>query len=164
MLAIVEGDAETHGQLAAAIGCSSAWLAGRERTKTNNIRLIHEIRMPIRELGRRMVERQVFDEVEDFGFVLEAEIDDLFGPVPEQLTERIRERRAAFRSLAERIPPFVFVGDTTDPSTWPRRADNTTARMSDGESLQGFPGCPGISEGRARVVLDSHDPSALDAR
>jgi pyruvate,water dikinase len=162
LLAIVEGDAETHGQLAAAIGCSSAWLAGRERTKTNNIRLIHEIRMPMRELGRRMVERQVFDEVEDFGFVLDTEIDDLLGPVPEQLTERIRERRGAYRSLAERIPPFVFVGDTTDPSTWPRRADNDAAQMSAGESIQGFPGCAGTSEGRARVVLDSHDPAALN--
>ena len=25
-----------------------------------------------------------------------------------------------------------------------------------------MPGCPGISEGRARVILDSHDPTALE--
>jgi phosphoenolpyruvate synthase/pyruvate phosphate dikinase len=25
-----------------------------------------------------------------------------------------------------------------------------------------MPGCPGISQGRARVVLDSHDPTALE--
>lgn len=40
LLAMVEGDPETHGphgQLAAAIFCSSAWLPGRERTKTDNV-------------------------------------------------------------------------------------------------------------------------------
>jgi rifampicin phosphotransferase len=31
-----------------------------------------------------------------------------------------------------------------------------------GGSLQGMPGCPGVAEGRARVVLDSNDPTALD--
>jgi len=25
-----------------------------------------------------------------------------------------------------------------------------------------MPGCPGVSEGRARVILDSHDPTALE--
>jgi pyruvate,water dikinase len=34
--------------------------------------------------------------------------------------------------------------------------------MAAGESIKGFPGCPGVSEGRARVILDSHDPSALE--
>ena len=71
------GDAEAQGQLAAAIGCSTAWLPGRERTKTNCIRLIHEMRMSMREIGRRMVERGAFDEIEDFGFVRAAEIDVL---------------------------------------------------------------------------------------
>ncbi len=76
LLAMVDADPATHGQLAAAIGCSSAWLPGRERTKTNNIRVIHEMRMAMRELGRRMVERGAFDEIEDFGFVREAEDAD----------------------------------------------------------------------------------------
>jgi pyruvate,water dikinase len=30
------------------------------------------------------------------------------------------------------------------------------------DTLQGVPGCPGIARGRARVVLDSHDPTALE--
>ena len=60
LLSIVEADSATHGQLAAAIVASGAWLPARERTKTNNIRLIQEVRVPLRELGRRFVERQVF--------------------------------------------------------------------------------------------------------
>jgi pyruvate,water dikinase len=159
---LVEGDAETHGRLAAAIACSEAWLAARERTKTNNIRCVHEMRMPLRAMGARFVERGVFDAIEDFGFVLDGESDDLLGPTPERLTDRIRERRSEYVHLTTRVPPFVFVGHSTDPATWPLRADNTSERMSAGESIQGYPGCPGVSEGRARVVLDSHDPSALE--
>jgi phosphohistidine swiveling domain-containing protein len=162
LLRLVEGDPQTHGQLAAAIACSVAWLAGRERTKTNNIRYIHELRMPLRELGRRMVERGVFDEIEDYGFVLYDESDELLGPTPEVLSDRVRARRHDLRELGAKVPPFVFVGDTTDPSGWPGRDEAPADRMSAGESIRGFPGCPGVAEGRARVVLDSHDPMALE--
>ncbi len=162
LLAMVEGDPDTHGQLAAAIACSSAWLPARERTKTNNIRLVHEIRMPLRELGRRMVDRGAFDEIEDFGFVLDAERNELLGPTPEALVDRIRERRAQIESLSAKIPPFVFVEATTDPAGWTQRSNDDAVRLAIGETIQGFPGCPGVSEGRARVVLDSHDPSALE--
>ena len=162
LLGMVEGDPETHGQLAATIACSTAWLPARERTKTNNIRLIQEIRMPLRELGRRMVERGAFDEIEDFGFVLDAESDELLGSNPESLTERIRERRAEHHDLKSKIPPFVFVEQTTDPATWPSTDNDDAVSLRGGESIQGFPGCPGVSEGRARVVLDSHDPTALE--
>lgn len=162
LLALVEGDAETHGQLAAAIACSVAWLPARERTKTNNIRLIQEFRIPLRELGRRFVERGVFDELEDFGFVLGEEEDDLLGTDPSVLTDRIRERKKQHADLAGKIPEFVFAGQSTDPSTWPQRSDNTSEALTLGESIQGFPGCPGVSEGRARIILDSHDPSALE--
>src|SRR6185437_6873563 len=33
---------------------------------------------------------------------------------------------------------------------------------SDGEVLTGIPGCPGQAEGRARVVMNSYDPTALE--
>lgn len=162
LLEMVDGDPETHDPLAAAIACSVAWLPARERTKTNNVRLVHEFRMLFRELGRRFVERGVFDEVEDYGFVLKEEADELFGDDPQALTERIRERRTAHDDLAAKIPQFVFVGSSTDPTTWEERSTNLTQMLVGGESIQGFPGCPGVSEGRARVVLDSHDPSALE--
>jgi phosphohistidine swiveling domain-containing protein len=162
LLALVEGDPEAHGQLAAAIASSGAWLSARERTKTNNIRFIQELRVAMRELGRRFVERDVFDAVEDFGFVLYDEIDDLLGPNPSVLTDRIRERRATHEVLAARVPDFVFVGEPSDPMTWPLRTGTVPDALVGGESIQGFPGCSGVSEGRARVILDSHDPTALE--
>jgi rifampicin phosphotransferase len=161
LLSIVAEDAATHGQLAAAIGCSAAWLPGRERTKTNNIRVIHEMRMSMRELGRRMVERGAFDEIEDFGFVREAEVPTLFTD-PHSLTEVVRTRRAEYRQLEEVEPPFVFVGHAEGPATWARRDAISVDRLSVGDTVVGFPGCPGVAEGIARVILDSNDPSALE--
>jgi rifampicin phosphotransferase len=161
LLSMVAADPATHGQLAAAIGCSAAWLPGRERTKTNNIRVIHEMRMAMRELGRRMVELGAFDEIEDFGFVREAEMPTLFTD-PHSLTEAVRSRRAEYRHLQEVEPPFVFVGHSEGPKTWPRRDAVPVDRVSVGDTVVGFPGCPGIAEGTARVILDSNDPSALE--
>ncbi|MEY2582606.1 MAG: rifampicin phosphotransferase [Ilumatobacteraceae bacterium] len=160
LLSMVEPDPATHSQLAAAIACSAAWIPGRERTKTNNIRVIHEMRMAMRELGRRMVDRGAFDEIEDFGFVREAEIPTLFTD-PHSLTESIRSRRVEYRHLQEVEPPFVFVGHTDGPDTWPRRDAAHFDRLSRGDTIVGMPGCPGVAEGTARVILDSNDPSSL---
>ena len=161
LLAIVEGDPAVHGQLAAAIGCSVAWFAARERTKTNNSRVIHEMRMPMRELGRRMVDRGAFDEIEDYGFLMKDEMDAFLAD-PAAFTDTIRTRRVEYRALQELVPPFVFVGRAEGPDTWPRRDSVAAAVLAAGESLSGIPGCSGTYEGTARVVLDSNDPTALE--
>jgi pyruvate,water dikinase len=161
LLAMVDADPATHGQLAAAIGCSKAWLPGRERTKTNNIRVIHEMRIAMREIGRRMVAAGAFDEIEDFGFVRKDEMADLFAD-PTSLTDRVRSRRAEYAQLEQLEPPFVFVGEPAPVDQWPRRDAVTADRLGAGDVLAGMPGCPGQAEGIARVVLDSNDPFALE--
>jgi len=161
LLAMVEGDPSTHGQLSAAIASSRAWLPGRERTKTNNIRAIHEMRVVMREIGRRMVALGAFDEIEDFGFVRKAEMLHLFAD-PTALTDVVRERRAHYQQLEQLEPPFVFVGRTDGPETWTRRDAVSADRLAVGDVMAGLPGCPGQAEGIARVVLDSSDPFALE--
>ncbi len=161
LLAIVEGDPETHGTLAAGINASHAWMPGRERTKTNNIRLIHEMRMPMRELGRRMVELGAFDEIEDFGFLKQAEMEPFLAD-PHSFTATIRERRTEYAALEVLEPPFLFVGSAEGPATWTRRDAVKVDQLSTGDTLQGLPGCPGSAEGIARVILDSNDPTALE--
>ena len=161
LLAMVEADPGTHMQLAAAIGSTKAWLPGRERTKTNNIRVVHEMRIAMREIGRRMVEAGAFDEIEDFGFVRASEIPQLFAD-PRSLTAVVRERRAEYARLEQLEPPFVFVGQPDDISTWRRRDEAAYDRLGAGALLAGVPGCPGSAEGIARVVLDSSDPFALE--
>jgi pyruvate,water dikinase len=161
LLAMVEGDAATHGQLAAAIGCSKAWLPGRERTKTNNIRVIHEMRIAMREIGRRMVAAGAFDEIEDFGFVRKDEMIELFAN-PTALSDRVRARRTEYLQLEQLEPPFVFVGEPAPLDQWPRRDAVSADQLGVGDVLAGMPGCPGQAEGIARVVLDSNDPFALE--
>ncbi len=161
LLALVEADPATHGQLAAAIGCSKAWLPGRERTKTNNIRVIHEMRMAMREIGRRMVAAGVFDEIEDFGFVTKDEMPAFLAD-PKPMAATVRERRAEYMRLEQLEPPFVVVGRTDGPDTWARRDAVSADRAGAGDLVAGMPGCPGQAEGIARVVLDSNDPFALE--
>jgi len=161
LLAMVEGDPAAHGQLAAAIGCSKAWLPGRERTKTNNIRVVHEMRVAMREIGRRMVALGVFDEIEDFGFVTKEEMP-AFLDNPHPLAATVRERRAEYMQLEQLEPPFVFVGHAPGPSTWVRRDAVVADRLGVGDVLAGLSGCSGVAEGIARVVLDSNDPFALE--
>ena len=163
LLAIVEGDPATHGQLAAAIACSKAWFPGRERTKTNNIRIVHEMRMSMRELGRRRVAAGVFDEIEDFGFLTQAEWEQLLaGGDTAALTEAVRERRAEYQHLQSLVPPFVFVGRTDGPDTWERFDAASQTKLGVGDTIAGMPGCAGSVEGIAKIVLDSNDPTALE--
>ena len=58
--------------------------------------------------------------------------------------------------------PFLFAGGRPDMSSYPRRDAAQITRVVEGESVQGIPGCPGIAKGIARVVTDSHDPTALE--
>ncbi|MFT5026536.1 MAG: phosphohistidine swiveling domain-containing protein [Ilumatobacter sp.] len=160
LLAMVEGDAETHGQLSAAIASSAAWLPGRERTKTNNIRFIHELRVALRELGRRMVEAGGFDEIEDFAMVQEKEWPALLA-APTSMLDIVRQRRAEYDDLLTREPPFIFDGHPDSPAAWRVKGEDVPDKLVAGDTLQGMPGCPGSAEGRARVILDSHDPLAL---
>ena len=160
LLSIVEADPEVHGELAVGIAASAAWLPARERTKTNNIRLIHEMRMIMRAIGERMVEMNAFDEIEDFGFVTEEEYSSLFKE-PTSMLNTIRSRREEYYKLLEREAQFLFDGQADHPDTWRRRDAVSEDVLREGEALQGMPGCTGSAEGTARVILDSSDPTSL---
>lgn len=75
--AMLAGDPDTQGQFLAALHAATVFLPGRERTKTNNVKLIQENRMALREWGRRMVAAGVFPRVESFGMLTRAEMDQV---------------------------------------------------------------------------------------
>ena len=91
-----------------------------------------------------------------------AEYDDFLAD-PGAFTNTIRARRAQYAELQALEPPFVFVGEPDFPAAWtaPGRRSRSIASQP-GDSLTGLSGCPGVAEGRARVILDSHDPTALE--
>ena len=162
LLALVAGDPATHGQLAAAIGCSTAWLPGRERTKTNNIRCIHEMRMPMREFGRRMVERGAFDEIEDFGFVREAEMRRGHRRRSHPLDARSASGGPSTSGCRSWCRRSCSSAGPTDPT--PGSAVDAPCRtvLACGDTLAGLPGCPGVGRGhRPGRSSTRNDPTAL---
>jgi len=159
--AMLEADPEAQGQFLAGAHGASVLMPGRERTKTNCVKFIQEARMAARELGQRMVDRGVYPEITSFAMLRFSEqhqaIDD-----PDGWREIIEQRQGIFDIATGKQEPFVIVGESEPLSSWPDRDAVVVEPLQSGDSIQGFPGCPGISEGRARVILDSHDPTALE--
>jgi len=153
-------DEATRQQFELAYACSRVWLPGRERTKTNCIRFTQEARVLLRELGRRMVERGHFDEVEDFAFLFVEDYPAFFAD-PASMRPAIAERKVQWALLAACEPQFVFNAHPDFPGAWQRRDAIVYDVLDVGETLQGIPGCVGVAEGIARVVHDSNDPTAL---
>src|SRR5690349_9589112 len=140
VLAAVEGDPETHGQLSAALAAAPVFLAGRERTKTNIIRLVNEIRVAANALGARMGARGHYDKPTSGSMLADDEMDAFLAD-PESLTGTIREREAAYRPLFDLEPPFVFAGEVPALATWAER-DTSSVPVATGTVLEGIPGCP----------------------
>ena len=161
MFEMLAADPEAQGQFGAALHSAGIFMPGRERTKTNCIKLVHEVRMAYLEFGRRMVEQGVFPEVTSYGMLTFAEGRELLDD-PTGWREVIEERQAIFDEVRDLQEPFVVFGEPPPLSTWPRRDSVEVDPLGIGESIQGVPGCPGVSQGRARVILDSHDPTDLE--
>ena len=154
------GDPEAQGQFLAGVSSGRLHLAGRERTKTTIIKIVHEIRLAARELARRAVAAGDLAEEDQF-FMLKAEELDEFLAYPEAFRALTAEREQRYLELFELEPPFIVVGEVPPLSEWARR-DRTAEVAATGDTLAGIPGCPGEATGRARVVLDPSDPTALE--
>jgi phosphohistidine swiveling domain-containing protein len=160
--AMLAGDPATQAMFQAAANAAVVFQAGRERTKTNAIKPIHEARMAMHTIGRRLVAQGLADDVSDFGLVLAGEMDAWIAD-PASLRDEIRRRRELFHTYSSLQEPFVFAGEQPEPSSWARRGEASVAPVAEGDVLAGFPGCPGQVSGVARVILDPLDPTALNA-
>ena len=159
--ALLAGDADASAQFEAGLVAARLFLAGRERSKTNNIRIVHEMRLALREVGRRLVAAGHLDNIEQIFMFSDGEIDEVLTD-PAAWSETARTREQQYLELFDLEPPFVIVGDPPPLSEWPRRGSVDVARATSGTVLTGIPGCPGTATGRARVILDPSDPTALE--
>ncbi len=155
------GDPETQGQFVAALHAATVFMPGRERTKTNCIKLIHETRMAFREYGRRAVAAGTLGSIESLSMLRRDEMDR-FAIDPAGFHALASERLDHFDQIAQLQEPFLFVGQPGPIAEYPRRDATTITKLKPGETLQGIPGCTGQARGIARVVTDSHDPTALE--
>lgn len=149
-------DAETLGQFEAGLASAHVYLAGRERTKTNIIKVVHEVRVAFRELANRHGV-----PVDEFHQLLGDELD-AFLAGPDGFGSRMKQRLVEYRELFDREPPFIINEVVPPLSTWPKRNADAVAASTSGDVLTGVPGCPGTVTGTARVILDPSDPLALE--
>ena len=153
---------EVLGQFQAAVASASTFVPGRERSKTNIIRVIEEVRVALRELGRRAVERGQFDRPADLCLLFEDELRLLVAGELGDVRSLVADRQAHYDWLLTLEPPFIINGAAPANTTWPRKADHVAASIAVGDTIVGVPGCPGKVTGKACIVLDPSDPSALD--
>ena len=164
VLAAVEGDPETHGQLSAALAAAPVFLAGRERTKTNIIRLVNEMRVAQPRAraadGRARLLREAHQRVDARATTSSTSSS----PIPSRGSTRSRSARrsTSCSSTSSRR--------SCSPARCRRCARGTSARPSPrpwppGTTLDGHPrAARAQATGRARVVLDPSDPDRARAR
>ena len=158
--ALLAGDAETQGTFQAAANAVGIFNAGRERTKTNNIMLVNEVRVAMHTVARRVIADGHCEEIGDFGLLLADEMADWIAD-PASFKETIAQRRALAAEYAALQEPFVFYETQPDVSTWTARANIQVESIVGGDVLAGVPGCPGTVTGVARVITEPVNPTAL---
>jgi len=158
----ISGDAETAGMFAAGYKSAATWQQLRERCKTNNIAAVHEVRMAIRELGRRAAAAGHIASQEQIFMLLETELDD-FVANPAAYKSKLAEREADHKELATLIPPFIVNGTVPPLNQWKKRGQIDVEPVKAGDVLAGTACAAGTYTGKARIVLDPFDPSGLDA-
>ncbi len=162
LLALVEGDADSHGTLQAGITSAALFYGMREMGKNACIRLIHEAKLAIMELGRRMVADGVIGDEQQVFMLLDDELDG-FLDNPSAMSDTLRARDADFHVLQTLVPPYIVkLEDGVPPiSSWPTRFGGGGSLAGVGDVLRGAMGSPGIVTGTARVVLDPSDPGVI---
>ena len=150
-------------RLAKTAASAALFNQSRERTKTTVVEYLHGIRLVMKELDRRVNHRSAGSK-NDLWFVTIDEVDD-YVENPMSYRPVISERRRMRDLLSGREPPFIIDANVGVPdfTTWRRRDEATAVGVVVGQKLIGIAGCPGVARGRARVVLDPSDPTALEA-
>jgi phosphohistidine swiveling domain-containing protein len=154
--ATVAGVDEAAGTLEMAAAAAAAFLPARERCKTAIVKVIHEARLAARELGRRLA---ADGRLHDPRHVFMLRDADLEAAVAGTMADEAAHREAVYLEYAELEPPFFFVGEVPDPSTWPRRGSGAAPTPGTaGTVLAGIGGSAGSVTGTARIVRDPADP------
>ncbi|MEL6892315.1 MAG: PEP-utilizing enzyme [Actinomycetota bacterium] len=154
-------DAETAGTFEAALQSAQLFLAGRERAKTNVVRVINEARVALYEYAGRLVDRGLIEQPEQLFMVTDEELDQLRAD-PEPLRAVIADRWATYRTLFDREPVFIVNGRVPSLDEMTLRGTDKGPAATAGTVLTGAAGSGGSATGRARVVLDAADPLALE--
>lgn len=146
-----------------AIASARRFGAWRERGKTSAVKVMHEVRAPLFELGRRLTARGELDHPQQVFMALEPELD-LLATHAADIADTLRERERAWRTLFEVEPPtFVVAGEPMTPlADLPRKGGYQVTAVQPGDVLAGAPASAGVARGRSRVVTDTAQIAAFE--
>ena len=134
----------------------------RERAKTSLVRVLHESRMAIRELGKRHTESGTVSDPEHIFMLLDEELES-FVADPSRYSALLHDRYENWLKLWDLTPPFFLRDGIIPPLTeWETRTPTVESALSEGDVLAGTAGCPGVVTGRARIVRDPTSPPDLE--
>lgn len=165
VLSLLEHDAQMSATFEAGLASASLFYSLRELGKSACIRVIHEAKLAMMQLGDRMVERGIIVDKQQVFMLLDDELD-AFVLEPQIFTDIIIDRDASFAELALLEPPYIvgYEQGVTPISQWSRRNSlSSDATVSVGDVLQGAAGAQGVVTGIARVVLEPNDACNIEA-
>lgn len=162
-LKILGPNEEAVATLHLAIASARRFAAWRERGKTNAVKVLHEVRAPLFELGRRLTARGELDHPRQVFMALESELDHLATHAA-GLRDTLRERERQWRQLFDVEPPtFVVGGEPMTPlADLPRKGGQQVTLVQPGDILAGAPASAGVARGRARVVTNTAQIAAFE--
>ena len=149
-------DPEALAQFEMALKSAHLYLAGRERAKTNIIKVVHEVRMAAFALAAR-----TSYSTSQICMLLADELD-AFVAQPDEFRARLAQRERQYLELFQLEPPFIVNGVVSPLSQWALKGESTAVAVHAGEVLTGMSGAPGTYTGKARIILDAADPMALE--
>ncbi|MGY1616109.1 PEP-utilizing enzyme [Geodermatophilus sp. SYSU D00691] len=155
-LAILGDNQEALQTFELAVASARRFGAWRERAKTNCIKVLHEARMALSELARRLHAEGHLESPQQLFMATDDELDILVAE-PEALRERLADREKEWHRLAGLdIPTFLDSRQGIKPlSEIPRKEEVAVETARPGDVLQGGPASAGVARGRARIVHDT---------
>ena len=162
-LQILDGNEEAIATLHMGISSARRFGAWRERGKTTAVKLMHEVRIALYELGRRLTATGELDHPQQVFMALESELDMLALHAAD-LRDALRAREKEWRALFDVEPPtFVVTGEPRKPiSELARGSVGDQTPVTAGEVLAGAPASAGVATGRARIVRDTSDIASFE--
>ncbi len=148
----------------AGLGAATAFLRGRELSRTNVVRVIHEIRLAVRELADRAVRRFDFEGESSIWMLTADELVYYADGGLADVADRTAKRRITYDELRNASPPASMIGSDTG---WIRAPEPLVDRfaldgpLDVGEVMLGSPGSPGLAQGPARVIESDADLAAV---
>ncbi|HST83166.1 MAG TPA: PEP-utilizing enzyme [Kineosporiaceae bacterium] len=154
-LALLETE-EQKATLGLAVASARRIAAWRERSKTNCVKVLHEARMALLELGSRLVTQGHLTNPGQVFLVLDSELDLLIDD-PASIVAILPERERNWRALFDLRPPMMIDGSLplAPLADLPRRDADTLTATTPGEVLIGRGASAGRVTGRARIIVDT---------